>query len=285
VQVKPADVDAEFARVKAGANKVHYLLAEIFLGVDNPEQDAKIRKDADDIHDQLTKGAPFNQLARQFSQSSTSSAGGDLGAIEEGQLAAELNAAVARMKVGEISEPIRSVGGYYILFLRRRFEPAGTKVQAEDPRPTALTNATPLARVFILLGPKPSKALVEQALNAMQEIRGHIESCPQLAKAVGQMRGIAYQDITRMGMRLGDLAEQIQQQLAKTPPGEGTIPFASAVSVEMFVRCDAPRARAAEVWPMPTKQQVEEQLFQERISTLARGYLARLRRDADVQER
>src|SRR6201999_2180421 len=35
VRLKPTDVDQEFARVKAGAAKPHFLVAEIFLGVDN----------------------------------------------------------------------------------------------------------------------------------------------------------------------------------------------------------------------------------------------------------
>jgi len=40
-----------------------------------------------------------------------------------------------------------------------------------------------------------------------------------------------------------------------------------------------------EIWPTPKREEVENQLMQERISTLARGYLARLRRGADVQTR
>jgi peptidyl-prolyl cis-trans isomerase SurA len=69
IDVKPTDVDQEYARVKAGANKPHFLVAEIFLGVDNPEQDTKIKADAERIHEQIKNGAPFNTIARQFSQS------------------------------------------------------------------------------------------------------------------------------------------------------------------------------------------------------------------------
>src|SRR5262249_38374105 len=129
VRLKPKDTDAEYARVKAGANKVHYLVAEIFLGVDNPEQDDKVKKDAQALVDQIHQGAPFNSIARSFSQSPSAANGGDIGTVEDGQLSPELNAALQSIQIGQITPPIRSVGGYYILALRRKWEPANTKVE------------------------------------------------------------------------------------------------------------------------------------------------------------
>ena len=49
---------------------------------------------------------------------------------DEGQLAPELNAALEKMEVGAISEPIRSTGGWYVIGLRERQEPLGTKIEA-----------------------------------------------------------------------------------------------------------------------------------------------------------
>jgi peptidyl-prolyl cis-trans isomerase SurA len=284
VHLKPSDVDSEYAHVKAGANKVHYQVAEIFLGVDNPEQDEKVKKDADQVHEQLDHGAPFNSLARQFSQSPSAASGGDLGFVEDGQLPPDLNAALGKMKVGEITQPIRSVGGYYILFLRRRFEPTGTKIVA-DTRPSMPTNATPLAQVLIPIGPKPPKALMEQALGGAQQIAQHVESCSNLKGLVGRMRGVIYQDLSAIGVHMNDLDPQIQEALKKTEPGESSVPFVNQAGVNLIVRCDAKRPPPPEIWPTPSREEVENQLMQERISTLARGYLARLRRGADVQTR
>ena len=73
---------------------------EIFLPVDNPEQDAKVKKDAEEVENQLHQGAPFPMVARQFSQHPTAATGGDMGWINEGQLAPELNTALAKMEVG-----------------------------------------------------------------------------------------------------------------------------------------------------------------------------------------
>ncbi len=66
-------------------------------------------------------------MARQFSQSPTAAAGGDLGWVYEGQLPGELDNALQPMEVGQVSTaPIRSTGGYYILGLRERQEGIGT---------------------------------------------------------------------------------------------------------------------------------------------------------------
>ena len=103
ITITPAEVDAEMARAAEGANKPHYLVAEIFLPVDNSDQDAKVQKDAQNLETQLQQGAQFNTLARQFSQSSTAAQGGDMGWVHEGQLAPELDSALLKMKPGEIS--------------------------------------------------------------------------------------------------------------------------------------------------------------------------------------
>jgi len=284
VRLKPSEIDQEFARVKAGAAKVHYQVAEIFLGVDNPEQEEKIKANADQIHDQLQKGAPFNSLARQVSQSPSAAQGGDLGMVEDGQLAPELNTALGTLKVGDITKPLRSVGGYYILFLRRRFEPAGTKVQV-DTTPKPVTNATPLAQVLIPIGPKPPKALLDQAVSAATQISEHYETCADLQQLVSKTKGIRYFDLPSIGLHYNDLDPQIQEALKNSEPGGSTVPLVNGNGVNLVVRCDARRKKPPEVWPMPTRDEVESQLLQERISTLARGYLARLRRGADVQDR
>ena len=51
------------------------MVLEIFLPVDNPEQDAKVKKDAEEVESQLHQGAPFPVVARQFSQNPTAAHG------------------------------------------------------------------------------------------------------------------------------------------------------------------------------------------------------------------
>ena len=72
VNVTPQDVDDEMRRVKESFDKPQYELAEIFVSVDQPDQDAAARQSGERLMDQLRQGADFAKLARQFSQSSLS---------------------------------------------------------------------------------------------------------------------------------------------------------------------------------------------------------------------
>ena len=67
------------ARMMEGANKAHFAVSEIFLAVDNPDQDDKVRKDAQSLVTQIQSGATFAAIARQFSQSPSAAQGGDIG--------------------------------------------------------------------------------------------------------------------------------------------------------------------------------------------------------------
>src|SRR3569833_1588510 len=136
VNVTPEMINLEMAKNAEGAHKTHYHVMEIFLPVDNPEQDAKVKKDAEEIINQLHQGAPFAMAARQFSQHPTAATGGDIGWVYDGQMAPELNAVVSKLEVGTISAPIRSTGGYYVLAVRERQEAAGTKTVEAPKGPT-----------------------------------------------------------------------------------------------------------------------------------------------------
>ena len=282
VNVTPADVDAELARLQEGANKPHFLVSEIFLTVDNPEVDAKVLKDAQDLETQLHSGANFGTVARQFSQSPTAAAAGDLGWVHEGQLPSELNDALQHMQVGEVSQPIRSTGGYYILGLRDRQEGLGTKV----PDPATVKPAGPLTveRVLLPLGPTPSKELKDNAMKIAVQIHDHVNGCDNLPKIEKQIRGLVVQDIAKLGIKITDLSPEIQDAIDKAGPGEATPPFFSPAGIEMMVRCDK-RAPIITAYTIPSRQQVEEQLFDAQITNLSRRYLRDLRRNANVETR
>lgn len=112
-RVVPGDeqVDEVLARMEANAGRPEYLLAEIFLNVESPDDDEEVRRGALRLVEQLRQGAPFNAVARQFSQAATAATGGDLGWVSEGQLSTELDKALVTITPGQISDPIRAVGG------------------------------------------------------------------------------------------------------------------------------------------------------------------------------
>ena len=281
VHVTPQEVQEELARIKAGANKPRFHVAEIFEAVDTPEQDAKVLKDMTDLDNQIQIGAPFSAVARQFSQNPTAAQGGDLGWIQEGQLPAELDAALKTMHPGDVSQPIRSAGGYYILQYRERQEPAGTKLP-DQPQAANPSGTLPLARVLLPIGPKPAKDLVDRAMQAATALREHMAGCERLPQLVAKIPVAQYFNLGTM--RLTELSPEIQNALAKTEPGESTAPFQSSAGLEIIVRCDKPVPKVT-AQTIPTSEQIEQELYEAQMSVIARRYLRDLRRDADVETR
>ncbi len=65
----------------------------------------------------LKEGRPFEELAREFSDAPSSRAGGDIGYTELEELSPLIRGVVERLKPGEISPPLRTPGGIYIVQL------------------------------------------------------------------------------------------------------------------------------------------------------------------------
>jgi peptidyl-prolyl cis-trans isomerase SurA len=270
-------------RLKLGADKPQFLISEIFLAVDRPEDETTVRTSAEQIVQQLNQRAPFATVAGQFSQSPSAADGGDIGWVLQGQLADDLDHALAALRPGDIAGPIRAEGGYYVLQLRDRREPLGTKVVAPVAPPPADPNAAlPLDRLLIPLPPNPDAMIKERAMLIATNIKTQVRSCTDLPIVAKQLEGTVY---TRLGnMSPKDLNPELRDALAKTGPGEVVTPFYSAAGLEVIMRCD-PAPPKLVAFELPSKEQLQQQLFVQQMSIFAKSYLRDLRRDAVVETR
>jgi parvulin-like peptidyl-prolyl isomerase len=90
-------------------------------GVNVAEDDA-VREQALDIRKRLLSGEPFPRLAGEYSSAASKANGGLIGPLKSEELAPALRDLLARMQVGDITEPIRTPRGYQILKLESRAE-------------------------------------------------------------------------------------------------------------------------------------------------------------------
>jgi peptidyl-prolyl cis-trans isomerase SurA len=282
VNISPAQVDAEFQRYADGANKPHFLVGEIFLPVSTPEKDSAVLTDAQNIESQISSGAQFQAVAHQFSQNPAAASGGSIGWVHEGQLAPELNAALVKMTPNTVSPPIRSAGGYYILQLQGRQEPVGTKIAEISTGASNPDGTLPLARMLLPLGADPSKELLDAGMQGANNIRAAFSGCANLKAMSEKMKGTVYMDLGNM--KPADLSPDIQKALAQTHPGEVAQPLLSAAGIELIARCDK-KVEVQTAYVVPTREQVEAELFDQQISALAQRYMRDLKRDADVEVR
>ena len=133
IDVTDKEIDAMLARLGGSVGKAEYLVAEIFLAVDTPKDDSNVRQLAGKIANQLAGGkVPFSKVAGQFSQAAGAQRGGDIGWVQQGQLPTELDQALATMKEGEFSQPVRSLAGYHILLMRKKRTIASDNMPSRD---------------------------------------------------------------------------------------------------------------------------------------------------------
>jgi parvulin-like peptidyl-prolyl isomerase len=90
-------------------------------GVNVAEDDAA-REQAEALRKRLLGGEPFPRLAGEFSAAASRSNGGLIGPLNNDELAPALRDLLAKMQVGDITEPIRTQRGYQILKLESRTE-------------------------------------------------------------------------------------------------------------------------------------------------------------------
>jgi len=100
-------------------------LGEILVSSEKKPQDANAADSAklletaqgkaDDLLQQIKKGADFAEVAKKNSDGPTAAQGGDLGYFRRGMLAKELEDKTFAMKPGEVSQVIRTKQGFVIL--------------------------------------------------------------------------------------------------------------------------------------------------------------------------
>lgn len=264
VDVSDDEVDQQVARLQAATGTVQYRVYEIFLAVDNVLQEEEALETAQRLITQLSGGAQFTAVARQVSQSPTASVGGDLGWVDIGQLPPEVGEVVQRMRPGELSTPISTLSGIYVVALRDRRERVAGEVVAE------------LRQVLFALPAGADAQTVQKAQAAAAEARGLIRSCGDAERLASQV-GMA--DNGNLGsVKLSDLPEQLRQVVSGLAIGEASAPLRLSGGIGVLVVCDRDDGTVE-------RAAVYERLVEQRLAMLARRYLRDLRRQANVDIR
>jgi len=101
-------------------------LREILIEVKNTDrgvnvaEDDAAREQVQEIRKRLLAGEPFPRLAGEYSSAASKANGGLIGPLNSGELAPALSDLLAKMQVGDITEPIRTQRGYQVLKLESR---------------------------------------------------------------------------------------------------------------------------------------------------------------------
>ena len=196
-----------------------FRLANILIPVPegaSPDVIQAADRQAQGIYQQLQQGADFAQLAIASSASETALEGGEMGWRKAGQLPPPFDSMVGALDVGQVTEPIRTPGGYILLKLLEK-RGGGTQVRDE----------VNVRHILIKPSEIRSNAESQRLAERLYERIQSGEDFAELAKSFSEDPGSALNGGTLSWIDPEALVPEFREVMNNTPSGEVSKPFQS----------------------------------------------------------
>lgn len=269
--IPDAEVNEFLAAQRARLGEPEFLVSEIFIPVENPGQEAQVRRFVTDVIQRLRQGVPFPMVAAQFSQSQSAIQGGAMDWMTADRFDPAVASILKQMPEGAISNPIRVPGGFEIVMLRDR------RVSGRD-----MATMMSMRQVFLpfegQVNPQAPTAQQLAQLQRAQTLSDQARGCDAMeAAARGSPRPADPGPV-----RLDNInPPELRELLGNLPIGRATQPIISMDGALLFMVCARETRNMAEANP----QQARDILLRDRIELLSRQLQRDLRRRAQIDIR
>jgi len=267
VNVSASEVNELYERMVASHGTDEYRVGEIYLSA-NPANRTAVAENARRIVEQIREGGSFPAYARQFSESSTASQGGDLGWIRLEQLQnPQLEAALRAMGPGQLAGPIEIPGGFDILVMIDK-----RQVGVADPRDAVVS----LIQIAIEFAEGTTEAEARQRVDVFAQGVAQIRGCGEAQSAAAALGA----QVVGNEIEVRALPEALQGPILELNVGQTTPPFGDlegGVRVLMLCGRDDPQNTG------PDRDEIMASIQDDRIEKRAQRYLRDLRRDAVIE--
>jgi peptidyl-prolyl cis-trans isomerase SurA len=269
--ISDAEVNEFLAAQRARLGEPEFLVSEIFIPVENPGQEAQVRRFVTDVIQRLRQGVPFPMVAAQFSQSQSAIQGGAMDWMTGDRFDPAVANILKQMPEGAISNPIRVPGGFEIVQLRDK------RISGRD-----MATIMTMRQVFL-----PFEGQVNPQAPTAQQL-AQLQRAQTLSD---QARGCEAMDAAARGsprpadpgpVRLDNITPpELRDLLGSLPIGRATQPIISVDGALIFMVCSRETRNMAEANP----QQARDILLRDRIELLSRQLQRDLRRRAQIDIR
>lgn len=267
VNVSDVEVREIMERLNKAKGTEEYRIGEIYLSANTENRDA-VFENGKKIIEQLRQGGSFVAYARQFSEASTASRGGDLGWVRAAMLPPEMAEAVRTMGPGQLVGPVEIRGGFTIIYLIDK-----RAVLTADPRDAVLS----LKQIKIAFAPGTTEADATRRAGEFASAMKSAGGCGRVDSVAAQFQA---EVVTNDQVKARELPAALQESLLALSLGETSPPFGSieqGVSVLMLCGRDDPQVAGG-----PNFDEIMSQLEEDRVNKRAQLYLRDLRRDAVI---
>lgn len=256
LRVSEVEINEVRDRIAANATRPQYQISEIFLPAESDQEFAEMQQGAMRLLEQMQRGAPFPMVARQFSQAPSAAAGGDIGWIAAPELAPELQPVAEQLQRGQVSLPVRTRAGVYIIAMRDR---------------RAGADAATTSQVSLRQITAPASRQ-----NSLQRVQRRINGCGDLDGAISNIQGATVADLGQA--QEAQLSPAIRERINGVGVGRASPVVVDGEQVSTIVVC----ARETGGGGVPDRTQIEERLREQELAMLSERYLRNLRREATI---
>ena len=269
--IPEAEVNEFLAAQRTRLGEPEFLVSEIFIPVENPGQEAQVRRFVTDVIQRLRQGVPFAMVAAQFSQSQTAVQGGAMDWMTADRFDTEVAKILRQMPEGAVSNPIRVPGGFEIVMLRDK------RVSGRD-----MATMMTMRQVFLPFeGQVNPQAPTNQQLAQLQRAQALSEQARSCDAMDAAARG-SPRPADPGPVRLDNInPPELRDLLGSLPIGRASQPIISVDGALIFMICARETRNLAEANP----QQARDILLRDRIELLSRQLQRDLRRRAQIEIR
>jgi peptidyl-prolyl cis-trans isomerase SurA len=256
VRISDVEISETQQRMASNATRPQYQISEIFLPADSEAEFAEMEQGGMRLLEQMQRGAPFPLVARQFSQAPSAAAGGDIGWIAAPELSPELQPIAERLQTGQVSLPVRTEHGVYIIAMR-------------DRRAGAPVGSTTLASLRQITAPAARQS-------ALERVQRRLEGCGDLDGAISGIQGANIVDLGQTSE--AELNPAIASRINGVATGRASPVVIDGEQVNFIVVC----ARETGGGGLPDRVEIAARLREQELSMLSDRYLRNLRREATI---
>ena len=266
IRIGPDQVTAVERQVAAASAKPQYQISEVLIDAPRVGGIENAVAGANQLIEQLQKGAPFPAVARQFSSSATAANGGDAGWVSSAELQPEVEKALEDMRPGQLSAPIAVKDGVYIIYLR-------------DKRAGADSLIVNLKQAAVILPADADAAAVAAAQAKLAALRPQIKGCADIEATAGAVPGVVAGDLGEAEIK--DLAPAFRDAANSLDIGQISQPIRTAAGLHLVAVCGKRHSGA----DSETATQIESRLRGQQLALISRRYLRDLRNAATIETR
>jgi peptidyl-prolyl cis-trans isomerase SurA len=266
LKVGATQVNAVFAQIQTEASKPQYQISEIFIDAARVGGMQVAMNGAQQLIAQLQQGAPFAAVARQFSGAPTAANGGDAGWLAEAQLPAEVRDGISQLHPGQLSQPISTKDGVYVVLLR-------------DKRAGAGADMVTLKQAAIALPADAPADQVEAARTKLIALKGRITGCDNMDAVAAKVDGVVSGDLGEANIK--DLRPDFRDAATALNVDQVSDPIRTDKGLHLIAVCGKRQSGLT----LPSREEVESRLEDEQLSLISRRYLRDLRNSATIETR